>query len=459
MVLEWNEKHGNILKEFFKQLNSESIKWFIVRGYEGLPDKNNSKDVDVIVEIGKEKKAAEILKKVFKVNGLEYLHKDKFGHITCYIGMSLKKQMSIHIDLIEGYVSKGYEVFSFDELYKHVIKYNDLFVLDEYMNGVMLLVYKIFGYKRPMLKDSYIKEIKESFSKYEKEFKEIFDKLLGKELSKKIIEFIKNDNFEEILKLEPKFTKNIKKYTFYKRPLKTIKYKIEFYCQKINRIIFNYRKYAKTFSVMAPDGTGKTTFLDNLIESLNFYYVNNPKDNRFHVYHFRPGLLPNLGELGEKAGIMEQDKDFENPHRSKPANPISSFLRCSYYVLDYIVGWQKCVRNDVHYDRFSIFDRYCYDIIVDPLRTKLNLPKFIRKFLTFFIPKPKIVFYLEASPDVILSRKKELTREEIVSQTAEYKNIVKTNKKRFKTISAEKTVDEMVDEALKIILNEYTERI
>ena len=124
MVLEWNEKHGNILKEFFKQLNSESIKWFIVRGYEGLPDKNNSKDVDVIVEIGKEKKAAEILKKVFKVNGLEYLHKDKFGHITCYIGMSLKKQMSIHIDLIEGYVSKGYEVFSFDELYKHVIKYN-----------------------------------------------------------------------------------------------------------------------------------------------------------------------------------------------------------------------------------------------------------------------------------------------------------------------------------------------
>lgn len=93
-----------------------------------------------------------------------------------------------------------------------------------------------------------------------------------------------------------------------------------FWFQKANRILFNYKKYAKTFAVMAPDGTGKTTFLDALLEQLCFYYVNVPEDNRFSVYHFRPSILPNLGAVGEKAGVMKQDTNFTDPHRSKPAN-------------------------------------------------------------------------------------------------------------------------------------------
>lgn len=459
MNILWDERHGKILLDFLAKLNDEKIRYFIIRGFEGLPNKNPSKDVDIMIEVGKEKQAALLLKKVYTNNGITNLHSDTFGHIHCYVGMDLVRELSIHIDLVEGYISKGFEIFTFNELYEHVVQYNGMNVLDSYMNGLMLIVYKIFGYHKAKLKQSYRNEIGQAYVASRDNFAKEIYKICGNKIGGQVISCLEMNDFDQLLKLEPVFTKSLKQYTWRKQFLKTLKYNLEFYIQKINRIIFFYRHYAKTFAVMAPDGTGKTTFLDALIDKLNYYYINTMEDNRFHVYHFRPSVLPNLGAVGEKAGVMKQDTNFTNPHRNKPANPFSSLVRISYYTLDYIFGWQKCVRNDVHYDRYSVFDRYSYDFIVDPLRTKLNLPKWVRKFFVGLTPQPKIVFFLSASPSIVFARKQELTLDEIERQSKEYLSLANSNKKRFKIINAEKTPDQMANEALKIIVDLYTEKL
>ncbi len=455
MKIIWDERHGKILSSFLIKLTDNGLKWFIIRGYEGLPDKNPSKDVDIMVEPGREKKASELLIDTFKEFNLNYLHNDQFGHIHCYIGIDTFQKFSVHIDLIEGYISKGFEVFTFCELYQHVVDYNELKVLDDLMNGIMLVVYKIFGYHKAKLKPAYQKDILKAWHQSPAEFKKIMIKICGKKTGEKMCGYIANNNFEKVVAMEPEFTKALKHYTRRERPLKTFKYSLEFLGQKVNRIVFNYKKYAKTFAVMAPDGTGKTTFLDTLIDMLEYYYVNDKSDNRFHVYHFRPGILPNLGAVGEKAGVMKQDTNFTDPHRSKPAGGFSSFLRISYYTLDYIIGWKKCIRNDVHYDRYTVFDRYSYDFIVDPQRTKLKLPDGIRKFFVKLTPQPQIVFFLEASPEIIYSRKQELTLEEIERQTLQYKLLAESNKSRFVIINAEQTPEKMASDALEIILERY----
>lgn len=459
MKIQWDERHGKILSCFLEQLSNNGIRWFILRGYEGLPNANPSKDVDIMVEVGQEKKACKLLKEAFSKFGLKYFYSVTYGHAHCYLGMELATQFSIHIDLIEGYISKGYEVFTFDELYQHVIPYNGMNVLDDLMNGIMLLVYKIFGYHHAKLKHAYQADIFKAQQEYPEEFHDILLKIAGDRLGIKLNDLIAQKDFNAVVALEPEFTKALKRYTFKIRPWSTIRYSAEFLWQKVSRIIFNYKKYAKTFAVMAPDGTGKTTFLEALLKELNFYYVNDENDNRFHVYHFRPSILPNLGAVGEKTGVMKQDTDFTNPHRSKPANPFSSLIRISYYTLDYIIGWQKCVRNDVHYDRYSVFDRYSYDFIVDPMRTKLNLPESVRKFFVKLTPQPKIVFCLDASPDVIYKRKQELSLEEITRQISEYRKLANTDTERFKVINAEQTPEEMAREAAAIVIGRYTEKL
>lgn len=459
MKIQWDERHGEILSCFLEQLSNNGIRWFILRGYEDLPNANPSKDVDIMVEVGQEKKACKLLKEVFSEFGLKYFYSVTYGHAHCYLGMELATQFSIHIDLIEGYISKGYEVFTFDELYQHVVLYNGMNVLDDLMNGIMLVVYKIFGYHHAKLKPAYQADIFKAQQEYPEEFQNILLKIAGDRLGIKLNDLIAQKDFDAVVALEPKFTKALKKYTFKIRPWSTIRYSAEFLWQKVSRIIFNYKKYAKTFAVMAPDGTGKTTFLEVLLKELNFYYVNDENDNRFHVYHFRPSILPNLGAVGEKTGVMKQDTDFTNPHRSKPANPFSSLIRISYYTLDYIIGWQKCVRNDVHYDRYSVFDRYSYDFIVDPRRTRLNLPENIRTFFVKLTPQPGIVFVLNAKPETVYARKQELPLKEIERQAKMYKKVAESNKKRFVMIDAEQKPEEMAEQAIHYILNKYTEKI
>ena len=452
----WDKRHGKILQEIINRFEKKDIQYFILRNHEGLPNVNLSKDVDIIVKPGKIVHAVDILKKVYKENKLIYFYKVQFerGHVCK--GMNIETNMAIHIDLIEGYISRGTELFSFDELYMQTETYNNFRILNKLYVGLMVFISKQYGYKKPKLKQEYRDIIYNTYKSYP-EFKNLISELVGSELTSKIFTAIEQKNFENMLMFSDELTKSLRKYVFKKNPVKTLKFTLEFYVEKLNRIIFNYSKFSKVFSVMAPDGAGKTTFLDTLIEKIEFYYVDD-KNDRCNIYHFRPNLLPNLGELGEKTGIKEQDKDFTNPHRSKPVNGLSSLLRISYYWLDYVLGYNYFVRKDVQYDRFSVFDRYSYDLIVDPSRTRLSLPLWVRKLYVTCMPHPKIVFYLDADPEVIYKRKQELTLDEIKRQTIEYKKVV-TSHKRFVTLDSNRSVNESVDEALKIILDTFTEKL
>lgn len=459
MILAWNQEHGAIFRALVNELKKENIRYFVLRNYEGLPEVNSSKDVDIIIEPGKLKKARCILLSIYKQAGLQYYYETIFGRVHCMLGMNEEKEFSIHIDLIEGYLSKGYEIFTFEDLYSHTTWYREICVMDSLYEGVMIYIYKQFGYTKPKLKDEYKECIFRTYQNYKAEFQSIVKELTDSDFAEDICKDIANEEFDLLLRKAPQLTKKLRSYVWRSRPISTLKNTISFFVQKVIRIIFNYKKHVKSFAVMAPDGAGKTTFLEILLDQLNFYYVNKPEDYRFHVYHFRPTLLPNLGEVGEKAGVMKQDKNFTDPHRSKPANPLSSLVRITYYTLDYIVGWQKCVRNDVHYDRYSVFDRYSYDLIVDPRRTKLNLPMWVRKFFVALTPQPKIVFLLNAEPEVIYARKQELTLEEITRQIGEYRKVANSNAERFIIINAEQTPQQMAKEAIRILLKKYTVRL
>ena len=151
----WSKRHAKILSEYFQELEKSNIRFFIIRNYEGLPDKNTSKDVDIILKYGTVKEAERILKDVFKRNGLFYYYRVVIEESYLCRAISEKGDFAIHIDLMNGYINRGVELFTFEELYSQTIDYNGFRVLNELYNGVMLFIYKQFGYKKPILKDSY----------------------------------------------------------------------------------------------------------------------------------------------------------------------------------------------------------------------------------------------------------------------------------------------------------------
>ena len=453
----WSKRHAKILSDFFQELGKSNIRFFIIRNYEGLPDKNTSKDVDIILKYGTAKAAERILKDVFRRNGLSYFYRVIIEECYVHYAINKKGDFAIHIDLMNGYINRGVELFTFEELYSQTIDYNGFRVLNELYNGVMLFIYKQFGYKRPQLKDAYKLAIYDVWLRYP-DFSSILERMLGKDIYPKISACIEQKDFDTMLSYSSIVSQRLRQYSNQTSFVRNQYRRIRFITQKVNRIIFRYRKYEKSFSVMAPDGTGKTTFLTQLLNRLAFLYVDAPNDiKRFHLYHFRPGLFPNLGAVGEKARVMKQDTDFTNPHRAKPAGFFSSLIRITYYWLDYVLGWMYYTRRDVQYDLYTVYDRYSYDLLVDPRRTRLKLPYWVRRCFVACMPHPKINFFLKASPDVIIKRKAELTHNEITRQVSAYERL--SVRKNIITIDADKCMDEMIDEALPHLLSAYWEKL
>ena len=456
----WTTTNAQIFIDFIENLNLSGVRYFILRNYKGLPEYNESKDIDIIIEPGSFKKVEPLLLKSFKKNGMEYQYQCQFQFqfLHCMHGITLTRKSGIHIDLIEGYSFKGYEIFTFNELYKHVITYKNFYVLDDFFNGVMIFIYKQFGYAKPKLKQSYKDEIYSTCIKYP-EFQDLV-KLTNKKYADYAIEKIKEKDFDSLVVFSSQLTCALRKYAFRKNPWKTVCNTLMFLWLKFRDIVLFYNKRAMSIAVMAPDGTGKTTFLNELLKSIDKLFVNDPQDGRCHVYHFRPELLPNLGAMGEKAsmGGYKQDKNFTDPHRAKAANPISSLIRITYYWLDYVIGWMVYVRKDVHFERFSVFDRYSYDLYVDPRRTKLNLPDWVRKLYVNMMHHPKIVFCLKAKPETIFARKQELSLEEIKRQILVYEEVTSFGD-NFIIIDAEQNPDVMANCAMKYILNKFCKRL
>ena len=390
-----------------------------MRNYEGLPEKNESKDVDIIINPNKYRSAAELFIKVLKENNVPNYYVVQFERAHCWIGLDLSSDFYIHVDLIAGYLNKGFEIFDFHELYKNTIEYHGYTVLSPSYDIVMLLLYKVIGCRE--LKKKYRDKISERFLQNRLHILKILEKVFDKNMADIICAHLDQSDFEWIIQNARCLSKHSKVNAFKKRPIYTTRNVISF---------FKAVKLAECFVTDI---------------------------SKVHIYHFRPTLIPNLGELGERAGIMEQDKEFTKPHRGKKTNTVSSLIRIIYYTVDYILGGFVNIRKDVQFDKFTVFDRYAYDFLVDPKRSKINLPFQIRRFFCRIVPQPQITFVLNADPTVVFSRKQELTLNEIKRQMIEF-NKLKDIAKGYVKLDANKTPEEITDQALSVIIDYYTNK-
>ena len=168
--------------------------------------------------------------------------------------------------------------------------------------------------------------------------------------------------------------------------------------------LFMRRGWMISFS--GPDGCGKSTVIDLVVEKLS---VNTP-----HLFHFRPTLLPNLGEVRHKAGIKKEvDRNFQVPHRAKRCGVVSSLIRLVYYLCDYIVGYWVKIMPLRQRKAIVFFDRYFTDIIVDSERSSIFLNYTWLCWLRHLVPSCQRNFFIRVKPETILSRKQELALEDI----------------------------------------------
>jgi thymidylate kinase len=156
-----------------------------------------------------------------------------------------------------------------------------------------------------------------------------------------------------------------------------------------------------------PDGSGKTTVIEGVVDA--FAKVNPPKR-----FHFRPHLLPNIGEAAVKLGVREDvDRRYHMPHRGTNKGSAQSFIRLTYYLIDYVVGYYVRIMPLRWRKHIVVMDRYFPDVVADRERSSIFLDQRLVQALRRVVPPADFSFFVRVDGQRILERKRELSAEAI----------------------------------------------
>jgi thymidylate kinase len=164
------------------------------------------------------------------------------------------------------------------------------------------------------------------------------------------------------------------------------------------------------------DGAGKTTIISELKGELERKYR-----RPVVLLRHRPGLLPILSSIKYGEEKAEQRAAVNQPRLGKNGGVLSSILRFSYYLTDYLLGQWFIYFKYTRKGNIVLYDRYYFDFIFDGRRSNIDLPVTWTEWLYKMIFKADVNFFLYAEPEVILSRKKEVPETEIRKLTTNYK--------------------------------------
>ncbi len=153
------------------------------------------------------------------------------------------------------------------------------------------------------------------------------------------------------------------------------------------------------------DGAGKTTFARGVAEKI----AEQTRYRGIRYFHWIPRLtgfdypLPSLSETPRK-----------DPETGAVAR-IASVIRLGKNVIAARLSYHLRVRPLVKRGYLVLVDRFVYNYWIDPVSLRYSGPDWCLRLAAFLFPKPDLVLSLEAEPEVLLSRKKELTRDQMVA--------------------------------------------
>jgi thymidylate kinase len=164
------------------------------------------------------------------------------------------------------------------------------------------------------------------------------------------------------------------------------------------------------------DGAGKSTILGEVRDLLEQKYR-----RKVVVLRHRPSVLPILSAWKYGKEAAEQKCVDSLPRKGNNKSQLSSALRFAYYYTDYLLGQLLIYVKYMLRGYVVLYDRYYFDFVVDGKRSNILIsPRFIRQ-LYRFVYKPQLNVFLYAAPEIILKRKQELSAEDIVQLTDQYK--------------------------------------
>lgn len=164
-----------------------------------------------------------------------------------------------------------------------------------------------------------------------------------------------------------------------------------------------------TIVFLGVDGAGKSTVISEVKGRLDLICIGSD------YFHLKPSFFKEKA-IVNNASVL--------PHGKESYGNILSILKALHLYGSYLVVPLFSLKASVM-GRCVIFDRYFFDLYVDPERFRYSASKSFVLMLLKLIPYPDLVIYLNGDAETIHNRKPELTVDMIKDQDRKYKELFK----------------------------------
>jgi thymidylate kinase len=180
------------------------------------------------------------------------------------------------------------------------------------------------------------------------------------------------------------------------------------------------------------DGSGKSAVIQGISVRLE------AEDHKIYRGHWRPRPFAASSSVATSSA--------DDPHGQVPRGFASSIMKLGWLWLNWWAAWWRYLRRDCR-GGYVLFDRYHGDLLADPKRYRYGGPLRLAQAASRLMPQPDQVIFLDASPEVLLSRKQEVSTESLERSRAAYLRLAH-NQPRFRIIDASRPLAEVISDVM-----------
>lgn len=440
-----HENHmAQAINRLFKKLDALDIKYCVLHSYETLPSKAES-DIDTVIDYNGMRQMDEVLNEVSEALGWKIIQRMQHEHTACNYIMTYINNGEISflsLDFCTDYIRNGAILFKADELLEGRREYKGFYISSPLTEGVYILLKKIL---KKHMNTSQVERVQEIYNEDSDGFEALLKRFFDDETLQEIKDLIVKGNTEEFNKKILTFRKRLLWRYYTGHPHQVAKYLVRDSARVLQRIL---HPTGFVIALLGPDGSGKSSVSKGVTEIMENGF------RRSMCLHWRPSLFPMAGEFVGKRGHATDD--FTQPHKKPPYGFPLSFLRFFYYSIDYILGYYLKIFPAKVRSTLVVFDRYYFDFLVDRSRYRMNLPEWIPLIFLKIVPKPDLTIYLDAPPEILKSRKQELSEEELERQFNTF-NTLLPKIKNGQRVDAKSPLNEVVT-SICLLISDKLER-